>query len=566
MKKSAFNWIVVVMSLALLGLIALQTFWLRNEIRLRSEQFDAQVMEVLNRVVAKVEDRENLRFVVDRLRTSADSSVIQSGLNDSLSGLLTSIASESVPMQSELIAQSEDPNDLQAQIEKTIGKYREENASVSPDEQVLADLDATASFGIRIEKDVRRREVIDLQLRDVYRAAEGENEPGLEQRVQSRMQRLQTMVQKMTFQIVDPSVPLFKRISQPVLDSILSGEFKAAHLEQPAGYAVVRDRDSSPVFVSPGIDSIRIRESNHRVDLFPNDVLKRGESIVLVFENSGRSLLHGIGPMVLLFTVISLIMVAGFTFTVRHVLQQKKLAEIKTDFINNMTHEFKTPIATIALANDSLRNPKVMGSVEKVQYYTGVIGEENRRMLRQVEKVLQMAQIEKGELVLKKESVQLKGLVSEAMNSQLLSIEGRGGKIHFNWPVADPSISADKDHLMNVFVNLIDNANKYSPDTPEINVEAGVADGLFQIKVSDRGIGMTADEKRRAFESFYRAARGNVHDVKGFGLGLSYAKAIVEAHHGKIELSSEPGKGSTFTVSWTMEQLNGKHGSEYPTG
>jgi two-component system phosphate regulon sensor histidine kinase PhoR len=565
-KKSVFNWIVIIMSLALVGLIALQTFWLRNEIRVRSDQFDAQVMEVLNRVVAKVEELENLRFVVDRLRTSADSSIIQSGLNDSLSGLLTSIARESAPVQAELTSQTDDSNDLQTQIEKTIGKYREENASVSSNNQELAGIEPSGSFGIRIEKDVRRREVIDLQLRDVYRAAEGDNEPGLEQRVQSRMQRLQTMVQKMTFQIVDPSVPLFKRISQPVLDSILAGEFKAAHLEQPAGYAVVRDRDSSPVFVSPGIDSIRIRESNHRVDLFPNDVLKRGESIVLVFENSGRSLLHGILPMVLLSTVISLIMVAGFTYTVRHVLQQKKLADIKTDFINNMTHEFKTPIATIAIANDSLRNPKVMGSVEKVQYYTGVIGEENRRMLRQVEKVLQMAQIEKGELVLKKEHVLLKDLVSGAVNSQLLSIEGRGGKIRIIWSVSDYSLTADKDHLLNVFVNLIDNANKYSPDAPDITVEAVEADGHLQIKVTDRGIGMTADEKRRVFETFYRAASGNVHDVKGFGLGLSYAKAIVEAHNGKIELSSEPGKGSTFIVSWTLKQLNGTHGSEYPAG
>lgn len=554
------------MSLALAGLIALQTFWLRNEIRVRSEQFDAQVMEVLNRVVAKVEERENLRFVVDRMRSSADSSLIQAGLNDSLSGLLTSIARETPPAQGELSSSTDDSNDLQAQIEKTIGKYRDADSSGTPVEQGLSTLDVPSSFGIRIEKDVRRREVIDLELRDVYRAAEGQNEPGLEQRVQSRMRRLQTMVQKMTFQIVDPSVPLFERVSRPVLDSILSEEFKAAHLEQPVGYAVIRDRDSQTVFISPAIDSVKVRESRHRVDLFPNDVLKRGESIVLVFESSGRSLLHGIFPMVLLSTVISLIMVAGFTYTVRHVLRQKKLADIKTDFINNMTHEFKTPIATIAIANDSLKNPKVMGAVDKVQYYTGVIAEENRRMLRQVEKVLQMAQLEKGELVLKKEPVSLKALVADAVNSQSLLVEGRGGKIRQVWPVPDYILSADKDHLMNVFVNLIDNANKYSPDAPEIDIEACESDGRLLIKVTDRGIGMSAEERKRVFETFYRAARGNVHDVKGFGLGLSYAKAIVEAHSGRIEVASEQGKGSTFTVSWSKERLNGIHGSEYPAG
>jgi signal transduction histidine kinase len=465
-----------------------------------------------------------------------------------------------------MTTQSDDSNDLQDQIEKTIGQYRDENVSESRTEQGLAVLDAPGSFGIRIEKDVRRREVIDLELRDVYRSAEGENEPGLEKRMQSRMQRLQTMVQKMTFQIIDPSVPLFKRISRPVLDSILAGEFRASRLDPPAGYAVVRDRDSLPVFISPGVDSVRVFESRHRVDLFPNDVLKRGESIVLVFENNRSSLFYGVLPVVLLSTVISLIMVAGFTYTVRHVLQQKKLADMKTDFINNMTHEFKTPIATIAIANDSLKNPKVLGSVDKVDYYTGVIAEENKRMLRQVEKVLQMAQIEKGELVLKKESVSLKSVVLDAVNSQRLSVEGRGGTVRFTWSVPDYLLSADKDHLMNVFVNLIDNANKYSPETPEINVEACEPDGLFLIKVSDRGIGMSTEEKRRIFETFFRVARGNVHDVKGFGLGLSYAKAIVEAHNGKIEVASEQGKGSTFTVSWSKEKLHGTHGSEYPAG
>jgi two-component system phosphate regulon sensor histidine kinase PhoR len=246
---------------------------------------------------------------------------------------------------------------------------------------------------------------------------------------------------------------------------------------------------------------------------------------------------------------MTMIMVLGFVYTIYIILSQKRLAEIKNDFINNMTHEFKTPIATIAIANESIRDPRVFASREKMEYYSDVIRDENQRMLRQVENVLQMAQIDKGELALKQGSLDVHDVLQQAISSSALTVEQRSGTIRTDFSASEFTIFGDGNHLLNVFINLIDNANKYSPETPEITIRTSNTDSSILISISDQGIGMTKETQKRIFDTFYRASTGNIHDVKGFGLGLSYVKAIVEKHMGSITVHSEPGKGSTFIVS-----------------
>jgi two-component system phosphate regulon sensor histidine kinase PhoR len=233
----------------------------------------------------------------------------------------------------------------------------------------------------------------------------------------------------------------------------------------------------------------------------------------------------------------------------RTVLTQKKLAEIKSDFINNMTHEFKTPIATISIANESLKNPKVFSNPEKLDYYTGVIRDENKRMLRQVEIMLQMAQLEKGELKLKYETLKMEEVLEEAINSSLLSVENKNGKIELNITEEVPTITADRNHLVNVINNLIDNSIKYANESPQLLVSLNKSNDFVIIEVKDNGIGMTKEVQKRVFDTFYRATTGNLHDVKGFGLGLSYVRAIVEQHQGEIYVESQLGKGAEFTIT-----------------
>ncbi|HRI41796.1 MAG TPA: HAMP domain-containing sensor histidine kinase, partial [Bacteroidia bacterium] len=247
-------------------------------------------------------------------------------------------------------------------------------------------------------------------------------------------------------------------------------------------------------------------------------------------------------------TLFTFIIVFGFAFTIHVILRQKKLSDIKTDFINNMTHEFKTPIATISLAVDSIKDPRVSSQPEKLEYFSRIIREENKRMNKQVEHVLQMAQLEKGELSLRRETVDLHDTIRQAVDSIGMQVASRGGKIETRMEALHPAVTGDPVHLMNVVLNLLDNANKYSPEAPDILIASNDHPGGILISVRDQGMGMTKETQKRIFEKFYRVPTGNIHDIKGFGLGLSYVKAIVEKHRGWIRLDSDPGKGSTFEI------------------
>ncbi|MBK6499439.1 MAG: HAMP domain-containing histidine kinase [Saprospiraceae bacterium] len=227
---------------------------------------------------------------------------------------------------------------------------------------------------------------------------------------------------------------------------------------------------------------------------------------------------------------------------------------MKTDFINNMTHEFKTPIATISLASDSILSPSILENKDKVTRFINIIKQENKRMLSQVEKVLQMAQIEKENVELKFNAVNLHETIEDAVINAELKIQAKGGTIQTVLLSQNPIIEADQIHISSIINNLLDNAEKYTPERPEIVITTRDVKGGIEFDVSDNGIGMTKDALKLIFEKFYRVHTGNVHDVKGFGLGLSYVKAMVDAHHGKIFVKSEPGKGSIFTIYLPSKQ------------
>ena len=238
----------------------------------------------------------------------------------------------------------------------------------------------------------------------------------------------------------------------------------------------------------------------------------------------------------------------SFAYTIQVIFRQKKLSDIKSDFINNMTHEFKTPIATISLAADAINNPKVQSDKTKMDYFTRIIKEENKRMNSQVENVLQMAQLEKGEMNLKISDLNLHAIIQNAVDLITIQVESNGGKIEQHLNASIPLLKGDQIHLSNVIFNLLDNANKYSREIPNIVISTYNNNNGIYVTVKDSGIGMHRDTIKKIFEKFYRVPTGNLHDIKGFGLGLSYVKAIVEQHKGKISVESEFGVGSTFEI------------------
>lgn len=246
-----------------------------------------------------------------------------------------------------------------------------------------------------------------------------------------------------------------------------------------------------------------------------------------------------------LFTI--LIFVAFFV-TLKALLRQKKLSEIKSDFINNMTHEFKTPLATISLAVDALKNEKVINDRTKTEYFSGIIKEENKRMNKQVETILQAAMLDKEQLQLNLKTFHAHELISTAVNNMKLPVEEKQGRLEVSFDAANDLVCADEVHFTNLVNNLLDNAVKYSMDNLLIKLSTLNVNNHFRIKIEDNGIGMNKETLHRIFEKFYRAHTGNIHNVKGFGLGLSYVKTIVNAHHGKIKAESTLGKGSCFII------------------
>jgi two-component system, OmpR family, phosphate regulon sensor histidine kinase PhoR len=249
----------------------------------------------------------------------------------------------------------------------------------------------------------------------------------------------------------------------------------------------------------------------------------------------------------------TLMIIAAFYVTVSALLRQKKLSEIKNDFINNMTHEFKTPLATISLAVDALRNEKVVADREKSGYFTGIIKEENKRMNKQVETILQASLLDRQEQQLNRKPLHAHRIIQEALENVRLQLEGKGGSYELQLNAKTDLIEADEVHFMNVITNLIDNAIKYSKENLLIRISTHSTTRNLVIRIEDNGIGMTKETQRRIFEKFYRAHTGNLHNVKGFGLGLSYVKTIIEAHQGRIKVDSTIGKGTAFTLEFPLK-------------
>ncbi|MBX2927467.1 MAG: sensor histidine kinase [Saprospiraceae bacterium] len=315
------------------------------------------------------------------------------------------------------------------------------------------------------------------------------------------------------------------------------------------GFVIIDDRyvveSDEPRESLPGFSNIY--NSKYRVHLFTDETPAPG-LLMLHFPARSGFVGRSVWPNLMGAFIFTGIILFSFGYTIYVIFTQKKLSEMKNDFINNMTHEFKTPIATISLAADSINSPMISGHADKVRRFADIIKQENKRMNSQVEKVLQMALIDRSEFSLNLGEVNLHEVIQQALTNFSIRVEQRQGTVEGKLQASNPVVQGDLTHISNIVNNLLDNADKYSPDSPEITVWTRDANGGVEITVQDKGMGMSKEARKHIFDKFYRVHTGNVHDVKGFGLGLSYVKAIVTAHKGAVDVKSEPGKGSSFTV------------------
>jgi two-component system phosphate regulon sensor histidine kinase PhoR len=534
------------MSIALAGLIGLQFYWINHDLQIREQQFDQVVMQALNSIVEKVEQQEDMKIVVHNYLSTTDTTALSDTLNDNLYQQLDNLARQAPPLPPPPPPGSPGINEVSNRIKEKVRQIRARNQGQRIEGKQFITIDSTVD--IRIEKDIQQKEIVSVNVTDENQLFDSIARE-TERRMESKFKRLNTMMQKLTFQIGERSQNILERIPPQTLDTIIKSELINHDVKLDYNFGISESEQGNYLYSKPGTDTNKLLRANYKITIFPNDIFKRNEQLVIGFPQKFNYLVLGMWPMIVSSIVFTLIMLLGFVYVMKVILKQKKMAAIKSDFINNMTHEFKTPIATISIANESIKNPKVFNDPIKMEYYTGVIKDENQRMLYQVETVLQMAQIDKGELKMQFSKVDLKDIVQHAIGSAQLAISQRDGKIELLWNAENFTIDGDGNHLLNVFTNLLDNANKYSPESPTIKIESFSDDLNCSIKITDHGIGMTKDTQRRVFDTFFRATTGNIHDVKGFGLGLSYVKAIVEQHNGSVTVHSELGKGSTFTVS-----------------
>ncbi len=347
--------------------------------------------------------------------------------------------------------------------------------------------------------------------------------------------------------------PIDQRVSKFLIDSLLRNELSRKGVDTDFEFGVYNPAYNRMLFQKTGRYPGELLNKSFVFTLYPGDFQIDPNYLMIYFPNEKRFLISQLWGLLLISLVLIFIIIFSFTLSINTIFRQKKLSEMKNDFINNMTHEFKTPVATISLACEALSDRDIQKSEEVYNSYINIINEENKRLGSMAEKVLQSALLDKGTISLKKEWVNLHEIIVNVVGKIGLQVERRNGKISTHFNAETNVILADKMHITNVIFNLLDNANKYTPDNPQITIDTHNNNASVLLSIKDNGIGISNANQQKIFDKLFRVPTGNIHNFKGFGLGLSYVKAIVEKHGGKIELESELKKGSKFTVYLPLE-------------
>ena len=530
MNKKAIWLIIGLMTAALIGVFGLQMHWIKKAIELKEDEFDARVFSALGRIVDVLSENEEQQHSLNMLsRVNAFSNFSQT------------------IWQSQFPGTSSGPNPQEVMVEfATRG-----NSSTA----LLDPSDRASIISAQLKGDTC---TCSNCVRDRYERYERQFTVLMEEQLNS---------------IFNPR-KLYERLSNPAhLDSLLMNEFENRGININFEYGIYSNNSGDFIIANNG-NSVggrylvfqediphytqpsyaHIYQSEYRVDLFPHDLLQSPGMLMIYFPSKARVVWGSVSSALLLSVLFTSIILFCFLYTIQVIFRQKKLSEMKTDFINNMTHEFKTPIATISLAADSITSPMISGNEGKVRRFANIIKLENKRMNSQVEKVLQMALIDKEEFHLNLTEINLHEVINRAAANTNLQVEKREGKVITDLQATRANIEGDLTHVSNMIHNLLDNANKYSPEKPEISLHTRNVPNGVEVVVQDKGMGMTKEARKHIFDRFYRVHTGNLHDVKGFGLGLSYVKAMITAHQGQIDVKSELGKGSSFILFFPFHQ------------
>lgn len=514
MKKSTIWILGVVMGLSFLSLLYLQVSYIEEMVKMRKEQFDESVKRSLYVASHNLELNETARYLEkDIANTERGTSIMQADTEQSQQE-----SNEVVQIHQSYTASSEDG--------KIQTLFQLKTFVINPSNWPKAVL--SRKHGKKTIPQTAQEMQEALKNRYVYKK-------GL----------LDEVVMNILYEASDK--PLEERINFKLLDSDLKSELNNNGIEIPYHF-IVSTNEGREVYRCPDFEE-KGKENAFSQILFRNDPPSKMGMLKVHFPTMNDYIFNSVRFMIpsLIFTFVLLV---TFIFTIYLIFRQKRLTEIKNDFINNMTHEFKTPISTISLAAQMLKDPTVGKSPQMFQHISGVINDETKRLRFQVEKVLQISMFERQKATLKMKEINANELIAGVINTFTLKVEKYDGKITSELNAEDPMIFVDEMHFTNVIFNLMDNAVKYK--RPEenllLNVRTWNENGKLYISIQDNGIGIKKENLKKIFEKFYRVHTGNLHDVKGFGLGLAYVKKIIQDHKGTIRAESELGVGTKFII------------------
>jgi len=528
MRKTFIRILSFVTIAAVMALIFIQAAWIRDAVKLQKEQFGLLVNQSLIRVVSRLELNETFDQIQQEMVLSGDSAGLRLLSDPKNQSLRQREGTYDSPETNQSYYYSEDQNPVLSgnQIDLISGDttvYVEDNTIYRGE----AGNSAVTTVSPLNEADI------------IYN-----------RRITSKKVYLDKILDK----VILNEGRIEDRLNFPMLDSLIRNEFHGKGIEIPYEFAVRSGSVRYPIR-SAGFNPM-VSSTFYPMQLFPHDVRATPNFLVVYFPTSDNFLRESVGIMAGSSLLLALIILVVSFIAIYIIYRQKKLSEIKNDFINNMTHELKTPISTISLASQMLTDQGLSQDSKNLNHISSVIMEESKRLGNQVERVLQMSIFEDSKVKIKIQPVHFDKLVEQASEKIRLLVEKRKGTLTLDLQSGNEPVQGDENHLQNVVINLIDNALKYCQDVPVIHIQTRSTGREIVFQISDNGIGISREYQKKIFDKFYRVPTGNVHDVKGFGIGLSYVKKVLDQHRGTIGIRSEPGKGTTFTLNLPLTERN----------
>ena len=542
MNRTTIRWVIILMSFSLIGLIIFQLYWIDSVLKANNERFRKDAIEAMNTVAERLEMQELLFLARDR------------DFKTNFTWLLPNISLDSginlEMYETKFEKKTFTPEDLnQEQLDTLLKRFNVQHSAVH--DNIIGKTD-NRHIEIVFDAEMTGDNIFVLNKDKIDSGAAAQERINITiQKTDKKMRMASNVIMR---DMLFPNKPLNQRIDPIQMDSLLVEALLNKGINIGFRYAVLGNDQKIEEFPQRKSQFANVfydkslKKTDLMVSLFPNDIMGETAFLTLSFPTKSSFLLRQIWTTLASSMVLVLIIVFCFTYSIKTIIRQKKLSEIKNDFINNMTHEFKTPIATVSLACEALQDKDIRQKDLFRERYIKIIQEENDRLGLQVEKVLQMATLEKKNFKIKKEQLSLHEIIRDVAEKMDIQLKNREGILSLSLDASNDLMDGDPIHLTNIVTNLLDNANKYSYDKPKIDVVTeDNGKGIF-LSVRDKGIGMTREALKNIFHKFYRVPTGNVHDVKGFGLGLAYVKNMVEAHGGNISVKSEMGKGSEFNI------------------